>query len=202
MKKPFLFLNRSGRKAVAFLLSTLVLATAFVDVTLAILMVRTDPLENKFVPSTLRISLRVHDDEMLDHTHEDITNIGDVPVYLRAIAVANWVSTEDEHTILSETPVATANAEETDADLYIDFMTEGWFLADDGFYYYEKVLEAGKGVALVLEAEQLKEKAGYELSLEVVSTAIQANPPEAVQEAWPVVAVADDGTLVERGTDR
>ena len=183
MKKPFRFFSSTGKKAVVLFVLTLVLIVTAIDVTLAILITKTDTFENIFDPPVLRLSL-----EGID----DITNTGDVPVYVRALAVANWRSTDDEHTILSETPVVGIN-------FSIRFVTEGWFLASDGFYYYEKPLGPGEQVQLFLSATQLEEKTGYELHLEILSSGIQAYPTDAIAAAWPAVRVTDNGLLARAG---
>ena len=182
MKKTFRFLSLTGKKAVALLVLTLVLVITAVDVTLAILITKTDTFENIFSPPVIRLSL-----EGID----DIVNTGDVPVYVRALAVANWVSVEDEHTILAETPKA-------GVDFEIKFEKEDWFYAEaDGFYYYKKALNPKDGIALFTSAVQKVEKSGYELKIEILSSGIQAYPGSAVEEAWPTVRVMEDGTLIE-----
>ena len=133
---------------------------------------------NIFSPPVVRISLRDHD---------EITNVGTVPVYVRALAVVNWVPADEEHSILSEVPTV-------GEDLEIDFITEGWFLASDGFYYYERPLAPGDHVAIVLEATQIKEKLGYELKLTLLSSSIQASD-DAINAAWPAVLVNENGEL-------
>lgn len=181
MKKPFRFLSLTGKRAVVVLVSVILVAVLAVDATLAYLITRTDTFENIFTPPVMRLSL-----EGID----DITNTGDVPMYVRALGVANWVSVDDEHTILAEDPLH-------GDDFTIDFVTEGWFLASDGFYYYENVLAPGEQIQLFLSATQLKEKAGYELRLEILSSGIQATPTEAIAAAWPAVRITENGTLAE-----
>ena len=182
MKKPFRFFSLTGKKAVVLLVLTLVLTITAINVTLAILVTKTDTFENIFSPPVLRLSL-----ENVD----DIVNTGDVAVYVRALAVANWISVDDEHTVLSEDP-------QIGVDFEVTFVTAGWFLASDGFYYYEKILAPGEQVQLFTSATQLKEKLGYELRLEILSSGIQATPPEGIAEAWPAVRVTENGTLAKK----
>ena len=174
MKKPFRFLKWSGKKAVTLFVVTLLLVFTVVDVTFAILVTKTDALKNIFFPPDMRISMEGAD---------DINNVGDVPVYVRAFAVANWISETDEHTILPETP-------QFGVDFTADFVMENWFLASDGFYYYRHVLEAGEAVEFLRSATQIKQKEGFELQLRIVSEAIQVTPVDAIHEAWPAVRVA------------
>ena len=173
MKKPFRFLKWSGKKAVTLFVVTLLLVFTLVDATFAFLVTKTDTLKNIFFPLDLRISMEGAD---------DINNVGDVPVYVRALAVVNWASLADEHTILSEKP-------QVGEDFTVEFIKDNWFLASDGFYYYRYPLEAGASVQFLKSAQQLKQKDGYELQLRIVSTSIQVAPVEAVHEAWPAVRV-------------
>ena len=182
MDAPFRFLKYTGKKALVLFLATVLTVFVAIDVTLTYLATKTDLFENTFTPPTLRLSIEGYD---------DVVNTGDVPVYVRAIAVANWLSHDDEHTILSVTP-------EVGEDYTIEFITDGWFYADDGFYYYKKVLEPGDSVALIEHAYQLKEKDGYEIRLEILSSAVQSYPTDAIAAAWPAVYVTDDGSLAKR----
>ena len=182
MKKPFRFFSLTGKKAVVLLVLTLVLTITAINVTLAILVTKTDTFENIFSPPVLRLSL-----ENVD----DIVNTGDVAVYVRALAVANWISLEDEHTILAADPVI-------GEDFVIDFKTENWFYSEaDGFYYYRYPLAPNGRVKMIESATQTQEKPGYELRLEILSSGIQAYPAEAVEHAWPTVRVMEDGSLEE-----
>lgn len=186
MKKSFRFFKWSGKKAVIlFVLSTLILVTS-VSVTVAVLLTRTETIENTFSPPVLHISL-----EGID----DIKNTGDLPVYVRAYSVVNWYSLDDEHTILSDAP-------QVGVDFEVTFHTDGWFLASDGFYYFENILEPGEELHLYDKIVQLVEKDGYELRFEIISSGIQADPKEAVEAAWPAVKVSDNGTLVSAADAR
>ncbi len=180
MNKTFSFFRWTGKKAVLLFVLSVALIVTSVNVTVAVLLTKTEPIENTFTPPVLHVSL-----EGID----DIKNTGDVPVYVRAFSVVNWVSTDNEHTILSTRP-------EEDVDFKVEFHTDGWFLASDGFYYFENALAPGEELHLFDMVTQLVEKPGYELRFEILSSAIQANPTEAVEEAWRAVKVADDGTLV------
>ena len=178
MKKTFRFLKWSGNKAVAVFLS-MCLTLAIVGTTLAIIIVRTNPLENRFSPSDLDIAI----------VGNDIKNTGDVPVYVRAAVVANWIGTEDG-SVLSTTPARyvdyTMSINETD-----------WFLGSDGFYYCGLPLAAGATAnSLVGNATAVTVKDGYTLQLQIIASGIQAAPDEAVQTSWPAVRV-DGGHLVK-----
>lgn len=171
-------LTRIEKRAIILIVSTLLLVLGAVSTSLAILVANTETINNIFSPPVVRITLRDYD---------EITNIGTIPVYVRSLAVVNWASTEDEHTILAEKP-------KVGEDLAITFITEDWFMADDGFYYYKKELQPEDHIALMVEAVQLTEKLGYEMELTILSSSIQASE-EAINVAWPAVRINEDGEL-------
>ena len=180
MPKTFKFLRWSGKKAVAFLVLTLVLAVAAVGSTLAYIIVKTNSLENQFTPPEINIQV----------VGDNIANKSDFPVYVRATVVVNWVSNDGQSTILSAVPVA-------GTDYTIDYNDEnGWFQGADGFWYYTNSLGAQTAAPGLLNiTEQLVKKDGYELRIQVVSAIIQATPTDAVAIAWPAVKVDGNGNL-------
>lgn len=180
MKKPFHFFKWSGKKAVALLILTLSIIFVAVDVTLAVIIIKTNTIENEFTPPVLHISLDGVD---------KIKNTGNVPVYIRAYSVANWLSVEDEHTVLSVAP-------EEGVDFTVEFKADNWVFANDQFYYYKHVLMPGDSIPLFTEVNQLKERTGYELHLEIIATGIQAEPIEAINESWPAVTTVKDGDKI------
>ena len=179
MKRIFQFLKSTRKRTLVLLVSTVTVLSIAIGTTVAFIITKTDTYDNTFVPPIAKIHLEGYD---------DITNVGNIPVYVRSLAIVNWLSTDDEHTISSETP-------KVGVDFEVDFVTEGWFLASDGFYYYTKQLNPGESVVLLTEAVQLKEKAGYELRLQLLSSSIQANPVDAINYAWPAVQVNENGEL-------
>ena len=182
MKLSFRSLTSNTKRMLVLIISTAILLLGAVGTTIAFIVDRTETASNIFDPPVVRITLRDYD---------EITNIGTIPVYVRALAVVNWASTEDEHTILAEKP-------KVGEDLSITFISEDWFMGDDGFYYYKKVLHPEDHIALMVEAVQLTEKLGYEMELTILSSAIQISD-EAINVAWPAVRINEDGEL-ERAT--
>ena len=179
MQKTFHFFKWSGKRAVAFLILTVVICIAVIGSTLAYIMQRTEPLVNEFVPPVLDISISGNGNSM--------TNTGDIPVYLRAAIVVTWVSESDPNTVLAIEPVL--------GDDYTIELRGSWFEGTDGFYYYESSLENSASAVLIDRVVQHKEKTGYKLNVQVISAAIQAIPADAVNESWTAVKVSEDGKL-------
>ena len=182
MPKTFKFLRWSGKKAVAFLVLTLVLAVAAVGSTLAYIIVKTNSLENQFTPPNVDIVI-VGDG--IENTGDVIENTGDVPVYVRAAIVMNWV--DENGNILSTAPV-------------LDDMTfnEGWVRGSDGFYYYTSALHPNEEANELIKNAKAPTNvpAGYKLRIQVLASAIQATPDEAVVESWTAVTAVENGKLV------
>lgn len=178
MDKTFHFFKWSGKKAVWLLSLTVLVCVLVVDTVLAVLIMRTQTIKNTFPPSEIHIS---------SWSGNDIINSGDAPVYVRALIVVNWVSEEDENSILSVSP-----EQETDYALTVG---DGWFLGTDGFYYYKNSIGAAQTVTLLTDAVQKEEMVGFKLRIRVLSSAIQTKPAQVVEQSWSAIRVAEDGTL-------
>lgn len=184
--KRILHLIKHAKKRTLILVGSVALVLALaIGTSFALLITRTNSVDNTFVPPISRISLDGQD---------YVTNTGNIPVYIRAYALANWYSTDDEHTILSEKPQA--GGEDPDYTIIMDVENvENWFLASDGFYYYTKVVEPGQHIPLFADAIQHKQKTGYELRIQILSSGIQIDPVDAIQDAWPAVRINENGEL-------
>lgn len=185
MQKTFHFLKWSGKKAILLSVLTIILAVAAIGATLAFIIVQTNPIENTFPPPNLSINII---------EGNNIQNDGDVPVYVRAAVVVNWV--DGEGAILSEQPTA--------GD-YTLTIADGWVQGADGFYYLATApaegdpaimtpLASKATAALITTATQNTTKTGYTLRVQVLASGIQTTPVEAVQNSWGVT-VDGNGNL-------
>lgn len=186
MRKTFRFFKWSGKKAVVLFILTVLLLVAAVDITIAFLALRTDSIENRYPAPDFNI----------ENAENTIINSGDVPMYARAATVLSWVSQADQNTILSQDPVY-------GVDYMLEYNTDEWILASDGFYYYKKAIPPKSTVegnndhiiVFLTGGGMLKPKEGYDLRLRILSSGIQAEPIEAIESSWPAVTVNPDGTL-------
>ncbi len=191
MPKTFKFFIWSGKKAVAFLVLTVVLSVAIVGSTLAYIFVKTNELNNTFTPGEVDISI----------SGSTITNVEDTDVYVRAAVVVTWVNdngTPDDKT--DDVFLSTMPVEGTDEDYTITYNTDAnWAKGSDGFWYYKEPISKGESVTLISEENGVTANTtmdGYTLTVQVLSSAIQATPTEAVTGAWTSVeSVNDDKTL-------
>ena len=173
MPKTFKFLSWSGKKAIAFLVLTIVLSVATVATTLAYLIAKTNPIENTFTPPIIDVKI-VGDNVEGNY----IQNTGDVPIYARVAIVATWVN--DDGQTYSTSP-----------DIEV-ILKPDWMQGDDGFYYLTSTLATGASSTPI---ESIVAPAntpdGYTLRVQVLASVIQATPVEAVENSWPAVRVDD-----------
>lgn len=178
---------RKRNKRLIILLSVLALTlTVVVGTTLAFLFTQTDPLENKFQPTKVTCSIEESFDGKVKKDVK-ITNTGTTDAYIRTSVVVTWKNSDGS--IAAEKPI-----EGTDYE--IDYAENtGWIKGADGYWYYTNPVAPGASTGdLIKQCTQKVEKDGCRLEVEILASAIQSEPTEAVTEAWGVT-VASDGTI-------
>ncbi len=170
---------------------TLLLLLGALGGTYAWLADSTTPLFNRFQPA--QVSCQVQ--ETFDgQTKSDvkIQNTSDIAAYLRVALVANWVD-----------GAGNVSAAAPDLSSVLELNLINWRLGADGYYYYPDPIAPGEITAVLVKECADKNQAapaGYRLRLQVLAEAIQADPPQAVQEAW-TVTVQNDGSIVPKGAE-
>lgn len=118
-------------------------------------------------------------------------NDGTVPIYVRAQVNIYWQDANGNQ--LWEEPV-----EKTDYTIeWGDISGAGWTKGSDGFYYWTQPLAAGaetENLINKLTWTSAQTPSGRTLVCDVSTQGIQADPTDAVKEAWGAT-VAEDGTL-------
>lgn len=170
-KKNFLC---NGKGKFSFLtLSIIMLLFLAVGGTLAYIVVSSNDVKNQFTPAQVSCEVVVNGTDM------NVKNTSDVNAYLRAAIVVNWVvaAGENEGNVRGIAPV-----KGVDYNLVINSTNSAdgsakWF--ENGDYYYYKNAVASNTLAatpliddITLLAEAPED---YELSIEVVAEAIQAD---------------------------
>ena len=94
----------------------------------------------------------------------------------------------------------TAKVPQEGVDYEINYSKDtGWAQGTDGYWYYLKPVAPGESTGNLIEScKQLpgaKVPTGYYLSVEIIASAIQSVPAQAVGEAWGV-------TITENGVTR
>jgi len=185
-------MKTKNKKIIAVLSGILGVAAILGGSTLAYLVTSTDSVENIFTPAKVTIEL----DEEFDGNEKKeitVTNTGDIDAYIRVRLVNYWIYEE------------TICAEYQPESLAVELADE-WFLGADKCYYYKYKIPAGETTPdmlkkpLVLKNMEVENFHGISNVVlrevvEVFAEAIQANPEEAVEEAWPAVDVDTDGNL-------
>ena len=168
---------RMNRTAVLFM-AIIMLIGAVVGSTVAYLITKTGPVENKFTYAS--VSCKVEED-FKENTKKNvkITNTGSTDAYIRATYVVNWVDAEGN--IVTSVP-----------DGYKYELTENpdktWTEGKDGYFYYLSPVAPGESTpgSLLTCTVKRPENPEYRLSVEILATAIQSTPAKAVTEAWGV----------------
>lgn len=138
---------------------------------------RPDPITNEFVPANVSCEI----DETFENgvkSDVSIRNTGNVPAYIRAIVVVNFQNSNGE---------VLATAPEEGKDYTVIWAKSGWIKGSDGFWYYSSAVAPGKNTTDLIEsAGVITAPESFALNIRVIASAIQAEPAEAVNQAWNV----------------
>ena len=174
------------RRSLVLLLSLVLILTAAVGGTLAFLIADSGPVTNTFTPGEVETTI---EETVSGDTKSDVKvkNTGSVDAYIRAAIVINWV--DGSGNVLAAAPVA-------GTDYTLTMGTSGWTKGSDGYWYYAQPVAANGSTAELIDTcavNRVIDGADH-LEVTVLAQAIQADPAEAVKEAWDVT-VADNGTI-------
>lgn len=194
--------HRPGRaKALLLIASLAVLLTATVGSTVAWLVSKPAAVENNFVPG--KVACEVQEDFGKGNgTYVKrgvrVKNTGNTDAYIRVLLVFTWK--DKDGNIFSNKP-------QEGKDYQINKNLTDWIKqeSDAGTYYYYKKRVARDAetdvlIELLRQADGVTgpENGKYKLSVDILADAVQADPPEAVEESWGV-AVENDEIKVQGG---
>lgn len=168
-----------AKKPLAALVALVLIIGAVVGGTLAYLAARTDAIVNTFNPA--KVDIRIN--ENFDGTTKEnvkITNTGDTDVYIRATYVVTWKDAGGN--VYPEQP-------QPGDDYTIGLNPDGGWYHFNGYYYYTYPVASGASTGVLIdECAPVAGRApeGYTLSVDVLASAIQSVPAEAVGQAWGV----------------
>lgn len=156
--------------------------------TVAYLSTSTNEIVNTFIPGTTDIDIT---EEINGDIKENvsITNDSTVDAYVRALVLVTWKDSSGN--VYKELPVL-------NTDYSMNYpASDKWALIGNYYYYSDKVIAGSTTEALLTNGKVIgTAPEGYNLSIEIISQAIQAEPSTAVEEAWPDVKVSN-GKLVK-----
>lgn len=187
--------NLKLKKEVTMTLVVLVvlLLAMTTEKSLAYYIAKTSVVKNVFDPGTVSCEVL----ETFDGAYKTdvrVKNNGNVDEYMRVAVVVTWMS-DDGSTVYATVP-------QENIDYNITYTSDTrWFKGSDGYWYYTDSLESGSETAILFTDCSMIDGQGvdgYHLSVEIVSSVIQADPADAVNESWSSVTVDANGKLVTR----
>lgn len=181
-----------AKKPLAALVALVLIIGAVVGGTLAYLAARTDAIVNTFNPTKVDITV---EEDFNGETKEDvkIKNNGDTEVYIRATYVVTWKDAAEN--VYPEQP-------QQGVDYTISLNLEQGWIYYNGYYYYTAPVapDASTGVLIDLCTPVTgRAPKGYTLSVDVLASAIQSVPAEAVGQAWGVSIAPGSVTAYSAG---
>lgn len=173
-----------ARKTATLLVAIVLLLGVAVGTTVAYLIDKTTPIENKFEYAKTDVTVE-EDLTGTEKSNVQVKNESNIPVYIRATYVANWV--DKDGNIVTSVPDG--------YDYQLDKNPNNtWVEGKDGYYYYPTPVQPNdstKGSLLTCTVTKQPENPEYTLNVEILATAIQSEPTAAVVEAWGVTVDAD-----------
>lgn len=178
---------RMNRTAILFM-AIIMLIGAVIGSTVAYLITKTGSVENKFTYASVSCEVK---EDFKGNTKKDvqITNTGSTNAYIRATYVVNWLDAQGN--IVASVPEG-----------YSYTLTENsgseWTKGSDGYFYYLSPVAPGESTlgSLLTCTVTYPKNPEYTLSVEILATAIQSVPEDAVQDAWGEgFSINADGSL-------
>ena len=174
-----------------------------IGTTVAFIITSTGPVTNTFTPTdvsctvytdngTTDVAGAIQDTATL--TDVQIKNTGDTDAYIRVALVINWANGSR---VWAQAPAS--------SDYTLTFKdNNNWIEGSDGFYYYQNPVAPGALSDILLKevtANQQNAPKGpdgtqYYFSIEIVASAIQANPATTAQNSWGVTI--ENGKIVSK----
>lgn len=175
-----------ARKTATLLVAIVLLIGVAVGSTVAYLIDRTTPIENKFEYAKTDVTV---EEDLTGTTKSNVKvkNNSNIPVYIRATYVVNWV--DKNGNIVTSVPTGYGYE-------LRERLTDKWLNGPGGYYYKYPVQpnDSTEGSLLYCEVTY-PANPEYTLNVEILATAIQSEPKDAVEAAWPVTVNDADKTL-------
>lgn len=170
--------RRHGGRPLALLLALILVVGAAAGGTVAWLTQTTGPANNNFEYGRVSCEVSEDFDRVSTKKNVQIKNTGNIPAYIRATYVVNWLDKEGH--IAASVPEG-----------YSYSLTENpggkWTKMGDYYYYLTPVApDASTPGSLLTCTVTRPENPEYRLSVEILATAIQSAPASAVETAWGI----------------
>lgn len=163
------------RKKILISISAVMIIALAAGGTLAYLKAQSGAVKNTFMPAS---NPKITVEEKLDEkTKSDVkVKVEDGAAglyYIRTDVVVNEL--DEAGNIIAASKEAESAAEEIDS-----IIKNTWYKGSDGFYYYKGTVAAGECTENLFDSFSTDKN----LKIDILAQAVQANPPDAVKEAW------------------
>lgn len=192
-------IKSNKKKGLILLLTIFLIATVTVGGTFAYLATSTALVTNTFTPAKVASEVVESPFNGQVKEHVKVTNKGNTEAYIRAAIVITWKSEGNENTVSAIKPV-----ENTDYIMKLNIGADGgWFKGVDGFYYHKNPVNhtgsASSTSDLIIKCEPITGRVpeGYELSVEIIASAIQSTPAHVVEDQWNVEVDVENGNVLK-----
>ncbi|MBR7092827.1 MAG: hypothetical protein IKI50_06565 [Clostridia bacterium] len=180
--------KREGKKRPVVPVVALILAGAALigGIVYAVLKDTTAVVDNTLLPATVSCNV-VETFNGTTKTNVKLENTGDIPAYLRAKVVINWVDADGNVAYKPSTAYAYAATMASPLN-----WTNGSnsSLLTEGYWYYNGIVQPGEQTDVLIAsiAENLSPSVSanpqYHLQVTILAEALQAAPASAVAETW------------------
>lgn len=195
---------RMYKRPMVLLIALVLLVGLGVGATVGLLQTRTSPVQNDFTYGKVTC-------EVLETVGEEngiwgkrdvkIRNTGNTDAYIRVLLVFTWK--DKDGNIFVYKPVK-------NQDFQINLaLSNGWILSNNdigaSYIYYKYPVAPGASTPILIDGvRQAAEVTGpengkYALSVEILAEAVQAEPEQAVSDAWGATIEADGALHIKGG---
>ena len=191
-------------RSLILLLTLVLLIGSGIGMTVGFLSTRTEPVQNDFTYGKVSCEvLETFDKENNRYIKRDvrIKNTGNTSAYIRVLLVFTWKDKDGNVYV---------NKPQINKDYQINpDLSKGWSIYQNSIgtfsYYYKYPVAAGEATPNLIDSLRQTpgvvgpENGKYALSVEIVADAVQAEPADAVTNAWDGATVDAEGTLTITG---
>ena len=157
------------------------LLTLSVGGTVAYLSTTSGTVTNTFTPAPVKCEVfePTWSDGSMEKKDVSIINTGEADAFIRAAIVITWQ--DEAGNVYGQVPVS-------GTDYELDLNETAWTQIDNYWYCTSAASGATQTPVLIESCKTLKSLDGYTLSVEILAQAIQAEPAQAVADAWGTVS--------------
>ncbi|MBO5019226.1 MAG: hypothetical protein J6D52_01040 [Clostridia bacterium] len=170
-------IKKLNKKTVLLIVLCFFLAVCTVGSVWAYLNSRSETLANTFLPAKVECLVEEKFENGIK-SDVKVRNTGNIDSYIRATVIATFVS--DDGKVLAVSP-------KENVDYTVTWANSGWKQGQDGYWYYSDAVSPNNTTSNLIETASANSAPdGFRLSIQIVASAIQVEPDNAVQTAWGI----------------